>query len=119
MIHYFRSLNFSDAPAHIPINAQEDTFIYTKIAADLFKKHISQRIVPVIGNHDFFPVSQTCNTDAYKFWSSIWSSTSERTFEKGGYYTTPISDAIVMIVLNTNLYYFKNKVFLINVLTSS
>lgn len=76
-------------------------------------------IYPAIGNHDAFPSDQfpIDNETFYaeylyrSGWNKTLSEASQRTFKRGGYYMEQPVAGLKVIVLNTNLYYPKNKLF--------
>lgn len=78
-------------------------------------------IIPVIGNHDTFPIDQLespfSQTWQSLFLSEIWQDTPIQydlsTFQKGGYYKIYITKTKKIIILNS-LYYDRNNLLIIN-----
>jgi sphingomyelin phosphodiesterase len=85
----------------------------------LFKEYFKDvRVLPVIGNHDTFPVDQLSppNPDTYitrtigRIWKEWIGEEQLKTFRKGGYYTFTLKDGFRIIGLNC-LYHDKNNLF--------
>jgi len=72
-------------------------------------------IFPVIGNHDSYPQHQFPATDYWVYtvaeecWRQFLPEEARATLKKGGYYTVKITDGLRLIVLNTVIYYYQNK----------
>ncbi|XP_037077611.1 acid sphingomyelinase-like phosphodiesterase 3b [Pollicipes pollicipes] len=74
-------------------------------------------IIPCLGNHDSFPPNQFPGGDKAFYtrylseggWSRLLSTDEQRTFGLAGYFARRISDRLVVISLNTNIYYQPNK----------
>ncbi|KAI1717652.1 calcineurin-like phosphoesterase domain-containing protein [Ditylenchus destructor] len=72
-------------------------------------------VLPVYGNHDYapgnnFPDFQTSiYSRTYELWKPWIGQLAEKTFLIGGYYKYIAPDGTIFLMLNTNLYYTRNK----------
>ncbi|KAI1714947.1 calcineurin-like phosphoesterase domain-containing protein [Ditylenchus destructor] len=72
-------------------------------------------VLPVYGNHDYAPGNDfpdfrtSIYSRTYELWKPWIGQLAEKTFLIGGYYKYISPDATIFLMLNTNLYYTRNK----------
>ena len=86
------------------------------LTAKILKTFPHTRLLPVIGNHDTFPVDQQKagdpNGSAARFlplWNQFLSPASHATFLQGGYYTELLRPGVRAVVINNALWMRDNK----------
>lgn len=108
-----------DDTPHNANNASKDEVadIIRNLTQQLLDVFPNTTIFPVLGNHDWSPKSQIPprNDIFYGTIADIWSpwlsipSVSE-TFRRSGFYSTKLNDKILLVGLNSNLYYDSNQI---------
>uniref|UniRef100_A0A0N5ASH1 Metallophos domain-containing protein n=1 Tax=Syphacia muris TaxID=451379 RepID=A0A0N5ASH1_9BILA len=74
-------------------------------------------VLPTFGNHDYSPANAFPDNGSilydyvYELWKHWITEENKETFLRGGYYKYKIKDKVIILVLNTNLYYQPNKAY--------
>ncbi|XP_037093873.1 acid sphingomyelinase-like phosphodiesterase 3a [Pollicipes pollicipes] len=106
-----------DTAPHWPYPDWTHVFPKLRRLADMLRTAFPEaQIVPVIGNHDAYPSDQFPSDNGTFYheyleqsgWSELLPESARRTFRRGGYYAVDVGDLRV-IVLNTALYYYRNR----------